>query len=156
MRDLLIALCGLTPQVITETLWALAHQRPAVVPHEVKVVTTDSGKAACERLLFGKKGKLASYLREYAPSRKIRCGPATVITLKGADERPLHDLRTQRDNLAVADHLAAIIRGLTALPNTRLHCSVAGGRKTMGVLLATILQVYGRPDDRLYHVLVSP
>jgi hypothetical protein len=26
----------------------------------------------------------------------------------------------------------------------------------MGVLLATVLQIYGRPDDRLYHVLVSP
>jgi hypothetical protein len=26
----------------------------------------------------------------------------------------------------------------------------------MGVLLAGVLQVYGRPEDRLYHVLVSP
>lgn len=36
----------------------------------------------------------------------------------------------------------------------RLHCSVVGGRKTMGVLLAAVLQIYGRPDDRLYQVLV--
>ena len=35
MRDVLIALCGLTPQVVTETLWALGQQRPAVVPEKV-------------------------------------------------------------------------------------------------------------------------
>ena len=156
MRDVLIALCGLTPQVVTETLWALGQQRPAIVPEKVWIITTQSGRAACERLLFGKDGKLASYFREYPPSRPIRWDPSTVITLKGADGRPVEDLRTQEDNLAVADQLAALIRNLTVLPNVRLHCSVAGGRKTMGVLLATVLQIYGRPDDRLYHVLVSP
>jgi CRISPR-associated protein (TIGR02584 family) len=153
MRDVLIALCGLTPQVVTETLWALAQQRPPVVPQEIRIVATRSGKEACERLLFGKQGKLASYLREYPVSRAIRCSPKTMTILKGSDGWPLEDLRTQEDNLAVADQL---IRNQTALANVRLHCSVAGGRKSMGVLLAAVLQAYGRPDDRLYHVLVSP
>jgi CRISPR-associated protein (TIGR02584 family) len=156
MRDVLIALCGLTPQVVTETLWALGQQRPAIVPEKVWIITTRSGREECERLLFGKNGKLACYLREYPSPQTVQCGPTTVITLKGSDERPIEDLRTQEDNLAVADQLAARIRDLTADRNIRLHCSVAGGRKTMGVLLAAVLQVYGRPDDRLYHVLVSP
>jgi CRISPR-associated protein (TIGR02584 family) len=156
MRDVLIALCGLTPQVVTETLYALRQQRPPIVPEKIWIVTTQSGREACERLLFGKNGKLPCYLREYAPSQTIRCGPSTIITLKGSDGRPVEDLRTQKDNLAVANHVAEVIRNQTALANTRLHCSVAGGRKTMGVLLAAVLQVYGRPEDRLYHVLVSP
>jgi CRISPR-associated protein (TIGR02584 family) len=156
MRDVLIALCGLTPQVVTETLWALAQQRPPVVPQEVRIVATRSGKEACERLLFGKQGKLASYLREYPVSRAIRCSPKTMTILKGSDGWPLGDLRTQEDNLAVADQLAEVIRNQTALADVRLHCSVAGGRKSMGVLLAAVLQVYGRPEDRLYHVLVPP
>jgi len=156
MRDLLVALCGLTPQVITETLWALNQQRPSVIPDKIFIVTTQSGSKACERLLFGKRGKLYSYQREYRSTQSIRCGPRNVIILRGSDGNPVEDLRTQRDNLAVADQLAAFIRDLTAIPNTRLHCSVAGGRKTMGVILAAVLQVYGRPEDRLYHVLVSP
>ncbi len=156
MRNVLIALCGLTPQVVTETLWALGQQRPAIAPEKVWIITTQSGREACERLLFGKSGKLAAYLREYPPSRTIQCGPNTVIALKGSDGRAVDDLRTQDDNLAVADQIAAVIRELTGRPNVRLHCSVAGGRKTMGVLLASVLQVYGRPADRLYHVLVSP
>jgi CRISPR-associated protein (TIGR02584 family) len=156
MRDLLIALCGLTPQVVTETLWALGQQQPAIVPREIWIVTTQSGRAACEARLFGKNGQLTSYLREYASTRGIHYGPRNVVTLKGSDGQPLEDLRNQEDNLAVADQLAEVMRKLTALPNVRLHCSVAGGRKTMGVLLAAVMQVYGRPDDRLYHVLVSP
>lgn len=156
MRDVLIALCGLTPQVVTETLWALARQRPAIVPDKLCIITTESGKEACERLLLGKRGRLASYLKEYPSSRLIRCGPGSLITLKRADGQPIEDLRTQQDNLAVADQLAAVIRGLTRRPNVRLHCSLAGGRKTMGVLLTAVLQIYGRPDDRLYHVLVPP
>jgi len=150
----LVALCGLTPQVVTETLWALRQQRPPVVPKEIRIVTTRSGRDACERLLLGKRGKLAAYLKEYKV-RAISCVPQNVVTLKGSDNRDLEDVRTQADNLAVADQIAAVIRELTARPNVRLHCSVTGGRKTMGVLLAAILQVYGRPDDRLYHVLVS-
>lgn len=156
MRDLLIALCGLTPQVVTETLWALGQQRPPIVPQELWIITTQSGQQACQRALLGPQGKLAAYFRDYPPSQPIRYGLKTIITLKGADGRPLDDLRTQEENQAVADQLASVIRKLTAQPHQRLHCSVAGGRKTMGVLLAAVLQIYGRPDDRLYHVLVSP
>lgn len=155
MRDLLISLCGLTPQVVTETLWALSQKRPAVRPKELLIVTTQSGKEACEDALLGAKGKLAAYTREYPSSKALRRA-ARIIALEGSDGRPIDDLRSQEDNLAVADQLAAIVRELTLLLKTRLHCSVAGGRKTMGVLLASVLQVYGRPDDRLYHVLVPP
>jgi hypothetical protein len=37
-----------------------------------------------------------------------------------------------------------------------LHCSLAGGRKTMSTYLALALQLLGRPQDALYHVLVDP
>jgi CRISPR-associated protein (TIGR02584 family) len=155
VQDVLIALCGLTPQVVTETLWALRHQDPPVVPERLLIVTTESGKQACAQLLLGRRGKLASYLREY-PQRGRPLVVDRIVTLAGADGRPVEDLRTRADNSAIADQLAATIRGLTRRPNVRLHCSVAGGRKTMGVLLAAVLQIYGRPEDRLYHVLVTP
>lgn len=156
MRDILIALCGLTPQVVTETLWALRHRPAPIIPKEIWIITTRSGQQACRRDLFGPSGHLAAYLQDYPASRPIRCGPNTMIGLKGADGRTLDDLRTQQDNQAVADQLAAFLKKRTAAQGTRLHCSIAGGRKTMGVLLAAALQLYARPDDRLYHVLVSP
>jgi len=155
MRDLLIALCGLTPQVVTETLWALRRRHPPIVPEKVLIVTTQSGKDVCERLLLGAKGQLTAYVRDYPDRPSIR-RVSSIVALKGSDGRAIQDLRTQEDSFTVADQLAALIRQWTAFPDVRIHCSVAGGRKTMGVLLAAVLQIYGRENDRLYHVLVSP
>src|SRR5262249_35100828 len=47
-------------------------------------------------------------------------------------------------------------RSLTSDPQSRIYASMAGGRKTMGLYLGLALQFYGRPQDRLTHVLVSP
>src|SRR5262249_46332875 len=43
---------------------------------------------------------------------------------------------------------------LTRDPNTSLHCSVAGGRRTMSIYLMLGLMLYGRMQDQLSHVLV--
>ena len=43
----------------------------------------------------------------------------------------------------------------TADPDSAVHASIAGGRKTMGFYLGYALSLFGRPQDRLSHVLVS-
>jgi CRISPR-associated protein (TIGR02584 family) len=156
MRDVLVALCGLTPQVVTETLWALARRTPPVHPTEIWILTTKAGRARCHETLIGPAGALARYVREYRPNPTPRCGTSQVIVLKGADGKPLDDVRSEEDHRAVGDHLAGLVSRQAAKGDVRLHVSVAGGRKTMGVLLAAAMQMYGRPDDRLYHVLVPP
>lgn len=156
MRDVLVAVCGLTPQVVTETLWALHHRTPPIHPAEIWILTTQEGAASCRTKLLGKTGALARFVHEYRPKPVPRCPASHVIVLKGADGKPLEDVRSDRDNQAVANQIAAFIQQQTERPDVRLHCSVAGGRKTMGVLLASALQLFGREDDRLYHVLVPP
>lgn len=156
-RKVLIALCGLTPQVVTETLWALGRMTPSVVPDEIWILTTGVGRAKCLAELVGSKGAVAAYFREYPPRpRRLKFDSETIISLNRDSGSSLEDVRTARDNEAVANNIAEFLRTQTARPDVRLHCSVAGGRKTMGVLLAAALQLYGRADDRLYHVLVSP
>jgi CRISPR-associated protein (TIGR02584 family) len=156
MRDVLVALCGLTPQVVTETLWALARRDPRVHPAEVWILTTEAGRKRCLATLLGPGGALARYVREYRPRPVARCGPGNVIVLRAADGAPLDDVRSEQDHRAIADRMAEFLGRQTARSGVRLHCSVAGGRKTMGVLLAAALQLFGRADDRLYHVLVHP
>ncbi len=156
MRDVLVAVCGLTPQVVTETLWALHHRTPPIHPTQIWILTTREGERICRSQLLGKDGALARFVREYHPKPAPRCSASQLIVLKGADHRLLEDVRSEQDNRAVADQLANFIRKQTERPDVCLHCSVAGGRKTMGVLLASALQLFGRAEDRLYHVLVSP
>lgn len=56
----------------------------------------------------------------------------------------------------MGDLITSFIREKTKDPSSRLHCSLAGGRKTMSFYLGAAMQMFARPWDRLYHVLVSP
>ena len=62
---------------------------------------------------------------------------------------------TPDDNARVADQITETVRALTADPECALHVSIAGGRKTMGYYAGYALSLFGRPQDRLSHVLVS-
>ena len=67
----------------------------------------------------------------------------------------LSDIRTPADNETAADLIVEQLRRLTVDPDTELHVSIAGGRKTMGFYLGYALTLFGRTQDRLSHVLVS-
>ena len=51
-RTILIAGMGTSPAVLTETVWALAHQAQPVVPDEIVVITTKSGKEALRKAVM--------------------------------------------------------------------------------------------------------
>ena len=53
MRTVLIATTGMSPAVLTETVWALAQESPAVIPDDIVVITTVSGRQKIEEQLFG-------------------------------------------------------------------------------------------------------
>jgi CRISPR-associated protein (TIGR02584 family) len=158
-RNVFFFVGGLTPQVITETLFFfLVRHRPAIRPHEIHVLTTTEGqKLILGQLLDPHKGRFYCFCQDYRLNpRAIHFSAQTVEVLQDKKGEPLSDIRTDADNRAAADQIAAKVRTLTADPHTRLLASVAGGRKTMGLYLGFALQFYGRPQDRLTHVLVSP
>jgi len=59
------------------------------------------------------------------------------------------------DNQCAADGIADLVRRLTEDEQTEVHASIAGGRKTMGFFMGYAMSLWGRPQDRLSHVLVS-
>jgi CRISPR-associated protein (TIGR02584 family) len=154
-----VALClaGLSPAVVTETLFGLAvGRRPRVIPDEVHILTTGAAYPAVVGQLLGPRGALARLRRDYRlPADRLRCDPSRVHLLRDGRGRPIDDIRSALDSRAAGDCIRDVVRQLARDPATELHCSLAGGRKTMSALLATALQLYGRPQDRLYHVLVS-
>ncbi|HWP34526.1 MAG TPA: CRISPR-associated ring nuclease Csm6 [Thermodesulfobacteriota bacterium] len=156
-RPVALCLAGLTPAVVTETLYGLAvARRPRVVPEEVHIITTGAAYPAVVGRLLGPQGALASLRREYGlPRDRLRCDPDRIRVLCDERGRTLDDIRSGADSRAAGECIRQVVRALARDPTTELHCSLAGGRKTMSALLATALQLYGRPWDRLYHVLVS-
>lgn len=155
-RRILLAVTGLSPQVVTETVFALATgaEQP-FIPTEVHLITTTEGaERARLALLSDEPGWFRKLLADYHLPGVI-FDASHIHVLRGADAHPLSDIRTPQENLACADFITEQVRRLTADPDSALHVSIAGGRKTMGFLLGYALSLFGRPQDRLSHVMVS-
>lgn len=155
MQNILLAVTGLTPQILTETLYYYTVvARPPVAFDEIQVITTAPGKdRILKELLHPEHGKFHSFCRDYSASG-IRFDESRIHVIGGKE--PLDDIRSVEDNGIMAAQILGIVKKLTLDPTTALYCSIAGGRKTMGAYLALALQLYGRPQDRLSHVLVTP
>lgn len=156
-RRVLLAVTGLSPQVVTETLFALTQkQPPAFVPTEIRLITTGKGaEHARLNLLSESIGWFHRLCRDW--NLPAIAFPAEYIrTIPGSDGVTLEDIRDGADNTRAADFITARVAELTRDPQSALHVSIAGGRKTMGYYLGYALSLFGREQDRLSHVLVSP
>lgn len=153
-KEIFIFIAGSTPQVITETIYALAVKKPSVHPDEVYIITTCMGKAKAEELLI-RKGILKELVSEYKLP-PIELKESSFIIPKDCSGNMLDDIRDEGENESMGDLITSVIRDKTGDPACRLHCSIAGGRKTMSFYLGAAMQLFARPWDKLYHVLVSP
>ncbi|MCS6945116.1 MAG: CRISPR-associated ring nuclease Csm6 [Sutterellaceae bacterium] len=157
-RRILLCVTGLTPQVVTETLYALA--RPADgeapwIPHEIHVITTTRGADNVRlSLLHPATGHFRRLCQDYNLP-PIAFDDAHIHLMRRPDGSALEDIRDRADSAVAADAIASVVRTLTADPDSEVHASIAGGRKTMGFFLGYAMSLYGRPQDRLSHVLVS-
>lgn len=154
-RRVLLAVTGLSPQVVTETLYALTQQQPAFVPTEVVLITTREGaERARLALLSEDPGWFRRFCKDFdLPAIAFDAGH--IRLLDDGRGGTLDDIRTPEDNQRAADLITETVRDLTSDPEAALHVSIAGGRKTMGYYLGYALSLFGRAQDRLSHVLVS-
>jgi CRISPR-associated protein (TIGR02584 family) len=155
-RHILLCVAGLTPQIITETLYALTQQRDERVD-EIRVITTLAGRDCIMKdLLTPQQGRFFEFCRDFnLDPQQIKFDRTCIYILHRPDGAMLEDIRSVSDNEAAANQICDIVRRLTREPNTRIHASAAGGRKTMSVYLTAAMQLFGRTNDQLSHVLVS-
>lgn len=145
---------GTSPQVITETIYSLALSRPPVYPDEIYVITTALGKQILIENLI-KRNILNNLISEYNLP-EIKLDEPNVLIPFGRDNKAVVDICSYEDNDALGDLITSLVREKAKDEGARLHCSIAGGRKTMSFYLGAALQLFGRPWDRLYHVIVTP
>ncbi|PJJ95723.1 TIGR02584 family CRISPR-associated protein [Lysobacteraceae bacterium NML03-0222] len=154
-KRILVVVSGMSPQILTETLYALTQrQQPAFVPTEVHLVSTTSGARHARLTLLEGDAQFYCLCNDYGLDPAIFTA-ANIHTIRDALGNPLDDIRTPADNEAAADFITGFIRKQTANLESAVHVSMAGGRKTMGYYAGYGLSLYGRPQDRLSHVLVS-
>jgi CRISPR-associated protein (TIGR02584 family) len=172
---ILLAVTGMSPAILTETIWALANPTDGdepVIPDRILVITTTQGRKKILRLF-----RPSCQLRGVTPwdalrtalekqghrvEHRLRFGknPDDIRVITAADQNTglsmeLSDIRNRQDNAAAADFLLEQVRAIVENPDTQLIVSIAGGRKTMSALLYACMTLLGRETDRLTHVLVS-
>lgn len=153
-KEILIFVAGTTPQIITETIYALSQKAPSIYPDEIFIITTSTGRKRIEDTLL-KQGVLKGLIREYSLP-DIKLTEDSFIIVRDATGREIDDIKDESENEVMGDLITSLIQRLTVEKGTRLHCSLAGGRKTMSFYLGAALQLFGRPWDKLYHILVTP
>lgn len=148
----LLATTGASPQVITETLFAI-HQSNAQWPDALYLITTSFGKdKAVDGLITqGHLQRLCAQLQRPQPAFDA----SHVLVAPGADGSPVEDARSVADHEALANFIMTVVRDHTKSGQGSLHASLAGGRKTMTFYIGYALSLFGRPQDMLSHVLVS-
>ncbi len=153
-KRILIIASGLSPQVVTETLYALTKQNPPYIPTEIHLLTTGEGaERARLTLLHSESGQFKKITAElHLPDIYFSHKTIHTITKSG---HILSDIVTPEDNELMANFITEFIREQCNDHESSLHVSIAGGRKTMGFYLGYALSLFGREQDRLSHVLVS-
>ena len=163
MKTILLATTGMSPAVLTETVWALAREKPAVIPDEVYVITTVSGAGKLKEQLFGPDAVWET-LRKNILGKKSGCDnrlvfdPSDIVVARkklGGKKIALDALADIADHTAFADTIMDELWKYTSKPDTRVVASLAGGYKTMSALMLSSMQLLANSGDRITHILVS-
>lgn len=159
-QNVLFLVTGMTPAIITETIWALAcdpelDEEDRWIPDRVEVLSTEHGLNQIRSRLL-ESSVLEKFKASFPQLANMTFDESCMHSIKENDAgAALVDLKTPEDNERAADQINERIRKLTSEENTCLHVSIAGGRKTMGFYAGYALSLHGRAQDRMSHVLVD-
>ena len=151
-ENILLIVTGASPQVLTETLYAI-HKAEKPFPDRVIAITTESTKPHLMKGLF-RDARLAQ-LKEQYKLPDLQMTEDDIYLIADKNGRFLDKGNTEEDQEAMADFITRTVAELTAQENTCIHASIAGGRKTMAFYLGYAMSLLGRSQDKLSHVFVN-
>ena len=142
MKTVLLAVCGLSPQIITETLYALYQSNRHV--NAIHIITTRDGKEKIFSELFaGKSGHYYRYLEEYGIDPAIiDFGHRNIHVITDDHGIEIPDIINESHNEQLLKKCMELTFHFTKDPETAVFFSVAGGRKTMSSCLTLAAQMY--------------
>lgn len=160
-KNILVCVSGLTPQIVTESLFCLAVKEKILID-EVYIITTTRGR----NVILGKdthpstpKSPLKKEIENLCDKYKIKLplfkeNENHIIVAK-EESIELPDIRSDKDNILFPNKVCEFLRQKSSNPNNILYCSITGGRKSMSVHMANALSLFARENDRLIHVLTK-
>jgi CRISPR-associated protein (TIGR02584 family) len=158
-KKTLIAVTGLTPQIITSTLYCLNRQKGVEID-ELYVVTTSKGRDVV--LGIDREYKylpLKKQIRDMCEKFGFKVPRFTEnknIIVAEEESIEIPDMRSEEANKIFPNVLCRFVKEQASDIYNTLYCSISGGRKSMGVYLALAISLFGKENDKLVHVLTTP
>lgn len=160
-KNILVCVSGLTPQIVTETLFCLAVKEKKEID-EIYVLTTKRGRD----VILGKdshpatpktplKKEIDKLCQQYKIKKPLFAENDKHIIVAREESIELSDIRSDKDNILFPNKISEFLRKITSKLDNTLYCSITGGRKSMNVHLANGLSLFAREDDKLLHVLTK-
>jgi len=141
----LISLLGLSPGVVTGAYYAFYHgwgiERPVQVD---KVVTLGTSERGMERLENEVAREFTRWRHE--ENVQVQYDETCRIRIKAEDVN---------NEDSISQFQARLIELLCEYQNDEAYLVVAGGRKSMAALAATVVQVYGKGVQGMYHLYID-
>ena len=173
-KKILICTMGDTPQIITETLWALLTLACPWQPDQVDVVTTyfvrprDGSvnvQRLCDQVLCadgafstlpwkGKRPEIRIVIPIKGENTSQLVFAPSVDLLNGIDtNKLLNDVNDEDDAMHMGEAIFSLVNQAKQ-SQCDIHLSLAGGRKTMSAHALTALTLMGGTRDRASHTLI--
>lgn len=146
-KHILVAAVGMSPQVVTETIFTLAKR--GIVIHEVYVLTTS--QSPVENFLKENLPVLAQYLN----IKKPKFSKPNIRIYEEPEQMLSDDINSRTRSSEFTNLACVLLKELTSKKENVIHCSIAGGRKTMSVAMAVGMMLFGRKQDTLSHIIAS-
>jgi len=158
LKNILICVSGLTPQIITSTLYCLKKQKGIEID-ELFVVTTSKGRdviLGTDREL--KYPPLERQIRNMCSRFGFRVPKFTAhrnVIVAEEESLEIPDMTSESANKIFPNVLCRFVKQQASDVYNNLYCSISGGRKSMGVYLALAISLFGKENDKLVHVLTT-
>ncbi|MCI5168387.1 MAG: TIGR02584 family CRISPR-associated protein, partial [Candidatus Electrothrix sp. GM3_4] len=115
-RRILLAVIGMTPQILTETLYKLAvDSDPAFVPTKIHLITTARGAKSAKNALLGvggDKGEFYRFCEDYKLNG-IRFQSNHIHRISGPDGPFINGTESAEHNRITADFITEQVRSFT-------------------------------------------
>jgi len=152
-KEIFIATVGETPQIITEAIYHFYSSDKPRVFDEIHAITTLLGAKKINEFLF-EKNILENLKKDIGFKGEINFNQSNIHILTDQKGKELDDIRDTNESAGEMISLFETVKSLTMDKESRVTATVAGGRKTMSVAMGLAMQVYGREQDELIHILV--
>lgn len=152
MKDILLSTMGTSPQVLTETLYAI-HMQGKPFPDEVYLITSENAREKVVKWLF--ENNQIENLKKHYDLPDFKFDLDHILLMHDSNGAVVVNGRGEEDQQSIADSIMDIVANFTSDNNCRIHASIAGGRKTMAFYMGYAMSIFGREQDILSHVFVS-